>query len=185
MNNKPLKFNIVDVFLIIISLIVFTVIILFLFKGGTDYDFSPEKSIYCTIETEKINSKYRGMIKTGDAVFNTETGEKIGTVTDIVYTSSYENVFNSDSNIFDSISYPDLIDAEMVIHITAKETELSQYKVGKTLSLNVPLFAFKATFNEISDIPPVLSRTNSDFESDYSVSALQDLTDTSISEEIK
>lgn len=161
MNSKrSLKFGYVDVLLIAFTILVISVLALFLFKDSLNYNYMPKNTSYMSVFISKTDSCYDGLISPGDKVFDTSSGEEIGVIENVVYSNAVEDIYNAETNSFTKASYPDKIDIRMIIKISVKETALTNYKTGGCVSLNVPDYAFTAVIEEVSQVPPVLKAPN-------------------------
>ena len=146
--NKRLL-NLTDVLLISFALVTVGALCLFLFSGGTDYDFSAKKDILVHIKAYRSND-YDIAIKNGDKIFDTTSGELLGYVEKVIYNSVSESIFDSETDNEKTFYHPELVDIDLYLKATVSEMSGFGYKIGQKIQLNSPKVAFTGVINEVN-----------------------------------
>ena len=170
---KKIKLYMTDVILVLFSIIVICVICLYLFSDNTSLDFSPTKNIIISAKISKL-PQYDEQITVGNKVFDTETGQEIGTVAKAVYTPSFESVIDAETGSVKNIYHPEFSDVDIEIHCQISSNKAQKYKVGQNISINVPQLAFTAEIYEINEtlsLNTANDNTNS-YNTDYDSESL-------------
>ncbi len=166
--DKKIKPYITDVLLVLFSIVVICVICLFLFSDNTSLDFSPEKNITISAKISNLE-QYDVQITVGDKVYDTATGQIIGTVKKAEYTQSFESVIDVETGSVQNIYHPEFFDVDLEIQCQISSKKAQKYKVGQNISINVPQLAFTAEIYEINESQPfnTADGNNNSYNMDY------------------
>ena len=140
--------NLTDILLITFALVTVGALALFLFSGGTDYDFSAKKDVLVHIKAYNTHD-YGITINNGDKIFDTSSGEFIGHVERVIYNSVSESILDSETDNEKTFYHPELVNIDLYLKATVSEMSGFGYKIGQKINLNSPYVAFSGVIGEV------------------------------------
>lgn len=154
MEKKKLRFNVIDIFIIIIAILLVTAFTYYatgrLSSGGS------EATIRYTVAVENISEEFINLVNIGDNVRNVDRACEAGTVVAVSEATphiSYNE--NTEEGAFVAAEVPDKYRFEVVVESPYTNTGLGYYidqveiRTGKKISLKTPGFAFSGVIMNI------------------------------------
>lgn len=151
---KKIKFNVVDIFIIIIALLLITAFAYY--ANGSIASKSTVETIRYTVSIEGYSDDFIDLIKVGDNVRNIDRACEAGTV--VAVTPSEHNIKyneNMEDGTFVAAEIPDEYRCQVTIESPYTNTGLGYYidqveiRTGKEIALKTPGFAFEGVIMDI------------------------------------
>ena len=135
--NKKIRFNYVDVIIVLLVVVVFVAGFMFVKKGVTSGETLPEVSF--TVEVKRMPEEYKTNFSVGDKIRDALKGDTLGVVTEITSKPATDLKTSADSGKYTIAEYEDRED----VYITIKGTPTAyganiimaqqEIKVGKSI----------------------------------------------------
>ena len=146
MNNRKLRFNAIDVIiLLLIIAVVYVILNIFVFSDSkNDTSAVNYKTIQYVVEINNIDERFADSVKSGQTVQDAIEKKNIGTVVGVQSTQYKKNSFNYEelrevvSNVENKISMKITIEAEAVDTEYAYTVNGCEIRVGQQYSLILP-----------------------------------------------
>lgn len=146
MNKKKLRFNGVDILLILIlAAVIFVLLYIFVFSANKTDEAAPDyKTIRYVIEMNNIDSRFSDVIKAGDPVKDSVEKKNIGTVAGVQSSPyrktafDYENNRETQTTVEGKVTIRLTIEANAVDTASAYVVDNCEIRVGQQYSVTLP-----------------------------------------------
>jgi len=154
MEKKKTRFNVVDIFVVIIAILL--IVAFAYYAGGSLSSGGNSETIRYTVAIEGFTQEFVDLIKVGDNVRNIDRACEAGTVVAVSEATphiSYNE--NIEDGSYVAAEVPDMYRCEVVIESPYTNTGSGYYidqveiRTGKKISLKTPGFAFNGVIMEI------------------------------------
>lgn len=152
---KGKKFNILDIFILIIVLIV-AVSAVILLKGSSDTSKAETKKISYTIMAENVSGDVQSLITVGEKIYNSSNYDYLGVLKSVKIESQMGYNYNIVTGKYDKYEVPDKYCVYLEIEGNGLETdtnitvESTEIKVGKFINVKGKGYAFGSYIVDIS-----------------------------------
>lgn len=152
---KGKKFNILDIFILIIVLIV-AVSAVILLKGSSDTSKAETKKISYTIMAENVSGDVQSLITVGEKIYNSSNYDYLGFLKSVKIESQMGYNYNIVTGKYDKYEVPDKYCVYLEIEGNGLETDTNitvegtEIKVGKFINVKGKGYAFGSYIVDIS-----------------------------------